>query len=97
MASGFKMADAYVEVTADTSKAEKEASGLGAKIGKGCIIGAQALIGEGKEIPDYSLVVGSPGKVVRQLDEAQRQMLLLSAQHYVENAKRFQRELIAQE
>lgn len=68
----------------------------GAKIGKGCIIGAQALIPEGKEIPDYSLVVGSPGKVVRQLDEAQRQRLLLSAQHYVENAKRFQRELTPQ-
>ena len=42
MASGFKMADAYVEVTADTSKAEKEASGLGAKIGKGLGAGMAA-------------------------------------------------------
>src|SRR5690606_5056411 len=39
----------------------------GAKIGKHCIIGANTLIAEGKEIPDGSLVVGSPGKVVREL------------------------------
>lgn len=69
----------------------------GAKIGKGCIIGAQALIPEGKEIPDYSLVVGSPGKVIRQLDETARQGLLMSASHYVENAKRFQRDMTPQD
>ncbi len=40
----------------------------GAKIGKNCLIGAGALVTEGKEIPDGSLVVGAPGKVVRQLD-----------------------------
>lgn len=65
----------------------------GAKIGKYCIIGANALIPEGKEIPDYSLVMGSPGKVVREVGEAQRAMLEMSALHYVENFKRFQREL----
>lgn len=69
----------------------------GAKIGKGCIIGAKALIPEGKEIPDYSLVVGSPGKVVRQLSEPERQMLELSALHYVENFKRYQRELVRED
>lgn len=69
----------------------------GAKIGKGCVIGANALIGEGKEIPDYSLVVGSPGRVIREVPEAQRQMLLLSALHYVENARRFRDGLIAQQ
>ena len=42
MSGGFKMADAYVEVTADTTKAEKEASGLGAKIGKGLGAGMAA-------------------------------------------------------
>lgn len=47
----------------------------GAKIGKHCIIGANSLIGEGKEIPDGSLVMGSPGKVVRELSEAQKKML----------------------
>ena len=39
----------------------------GAKIGRNCLIGANSLIAEGKEIPDGSLVMGSPGKVVRQL------------------------------
>lgn len=66
----------------------------GAKIGKHCIIGAGALIPEGKEIPDFSLVMGSPGKVVREVSEAQKMMIEMSALHYVENFKRFKRELI---
>jgi carbonic anhydrase/acetyltransferase-like protein (isoleucine patch superfamily) len=61
----------------------------GARIGKGCLIGACALITEGKEIPDFSLVMGSPGKVVRTLDEAARQRILMSAAAYVANAARF--------
>jgi carbonic anhydrase/acetyltransferase-like protein (isoleucine patch superfamily) len=61
----------------------------GAKIGKGCLIGACALITEGKEIPDGSLVMGAPGKVVRQLDETARARLLASAAGYQENARRF--------
>lgn len=40
----------------------------GARIGRGCLIGAGALVTEGKEIPDNSLVMGSPGRVVRSLD-----------------------------
>lgn len=60
-----------------------------AKIGKNCIIGAHSLIPEGKEIPDNSLVMGSPGKVVRQLDENVAQMIAASAQVYVDNWKRF--------
>lgn len=60
-----------------------------AKIGKNCIIGAHSLIPEGKEIPDNSLVMGSPGKVVRQLDENAAQMIAASAQVYVDNWKRF--------
>lgn len=67
----------------------------GAKIGSNCLIGAGALIPEGKEIPDNSLVMGSPGKVVRTLDEAQARALEGSALHYVENWKRFTRELKA--
>ena len=47
----------------------------GAVIGNNCIIGAGALISEGKNIPDNSLVVGMPGKVIRQLDEAAVTML----------------------
>jgi len=66
----------------------------GAKIGKYCIIGANTLIPEGKEIPDGSLVVGTPGKVVRELSEQQKKMLEASAAHYVHNAQRYARELV---
>ncbi len=69
----------------------------GAKIGKGCIIGAKALIPEGKEIPDGSLVVGAPGKVVRTLSEPEQQMLLLSAQHYVQNSRHFREQMKPQD
>ncbi|MDZ4396025.1 gamma carbonic anhydrase family protein [Cypionkella sp.] len=61
----------------------------GAKIGKGCLIGAGALITEGKEIPDGSLVMGAPGKVVRQLDAEAQARLLKSAEGYQANARRF--------
>ncbi|MEP2890969.1 gamma carbonic anhydrase family protein [Tateyamaria sp.] len=61
----------------------------GAKIGKNCLIGAGALITEGKEIPDGSLVMGMPGKVVRQLDDAAIQGLRASALHYQDNMRRF--------
>lgn len=61
----------------------------GAKIGRNCLIGAGALVTEGKEIPDGSLVMGAPGKVVRQLDEAAIKALTASALHYQDNAARF--------
>ena len=61
----------------------------GAKIGKNCLIGAGALITENKEIPDNSLVMGAPGKVVRELNEKNAQMLTMSALHYQENMRRF--------
>jgi carbonic anhydrase/acetyltransferase-like protein (isoleucine patch superfamily) len=67
----------------------------GARIGAQCIIGANSLITEGKEIPDRSLVMGSPGKVVRTLDEAQARAIALGALHYVENWKRFKAQLAA--
>ncbi|MCV4262876.1 gamma carbonic anhydrase family protein [Pseudomonas capsici] len=69
----------------------------GAKIGKYCIIGANSLIGEGKVIPDGSLVMGSPGKVVRELTNVQKKMLEASAAHYVHNAQRYARDLAVQE
>jgi carbonic anhydrase/acetyltransferase-like protein (isoleucine patch superfamily) len=69
----------------------------GARIGKYCIIGANSLIGEGKEIPDGSLVMGSPGKVVRELTEPQKKMLEASAAHYVHNAQRYARDLQEQD
>jgi carbonic anhydrase/acetyltransferase-like protein (isoleucine patch superfamily) len=65
----------------------------GAKIGNNCLIGAHALVGEGKEIPDNSMVLGMPGKIVRELDENNEKMMIASAEHYVENWKRYQRDL----
>lgn len=65
----------------------------GAKIGNNCLIGAGALITEGKEIPDGSLVMGAPGKVVRQLDENAIKMLEGSAVHYQNNMRQFRDEL----
>lgn len=68
----------------------------GAKIGKGCLIGAGALITENKVIPDFSLVMGAPGKVVRVLDAAAQAGLLASAEHYRQNMRRFRAGLVAQ-
>ncbi len=65
----------------------------GAKIGKNCLIGAGALITENKEIPDNSLVMGAPGKVVREVDAALAAKLTESAVHYQENMRRFKAEL----
>ena len=67
----------------------------GAKIGRNCLIGAGALITEGKEIPDGSLVMGAPGKVVRQLDEAAIEGLRKSALSYQRNMRRFREGLKA--
>jgi carbonic anhydrase/acetyltransferase-like protein (isoleucine patch superfamily) len=67
----------------------------GAVIGEGCLIGAGALIPENKVIPDGSLVMGVPGKVVRDLDDAAREGLLASAEHYRQNMRRFRAGLVA--
>lgn len=61
----------------------------GAKIGRYCVIGANSLITENMHIPDGSLVIGSPAKVIKVIPQTQQKMLEQSAQHYVENAKRF--------
>jgi len=60
-----------------------------AVIGKNCIIGAHSLIPEGKVIPDNSLVMGAPGKVVKQLSPEQTRLIKGSAQVYVDNWQRF--------
>lgn len=60
-----------------------------ARIGSNCIVGANALVTEGKEFPDFSLIVGAPAKVVRTLDPAIGAQLRRSAEHYVANWKRF--------
>ena len=61
----------------------------GAKIGKNCLVGAGALVTEGKEFPDGSMILGSPARVVKQLTPEQMQGLRQSAQHYMDNARRF--------
>jgi carbonic anhydrase/acetyltransferase-like protein (isoleucine patch superfamily) len=60
-----------------------------AKIGKYCTIGANALITQGQEIPDYSVVLGSPGKVVRTLDASKGEGLEKSAAGYVRRAREY--------
>jgi carbonic anhydrase/acetyltransferase-like protein (isoleucine patch superfamily) len=64
-----------------------------AVIGKGCIVGANTLIPEGKVFPDRSLIVGSPGKVVSELSDADVANLKKSAEHYVDNASRYRDKL----
>ena len=61
----------------------------GAVIGKNCLVGAGALVTEGKVFPDNSLIVGSPAKAIRTLDEAAVEGLRRSAESYVQNARRF--------
>ncbi len=61
----------------------------GAKIGRNCIVGAGSVVTEGKEFPDNSLIIGSPAKVVRTLDEAAAAKLARSAETYVANARRY--------
>lgn len=59
------------------------------KIGRNCLIGANTLIAEGKDIPDNSFVLGAPGRIVKQLNDAQLALLKISADVYVKNAQRF--------
>ena len=68
-----------------------------AVIGKECIIGANALIPAGKVIPERSLVVGSPGRVIRTLTDNEIEHLKWNAQHYVDNARLYEQELCALE
>jgi carbonic anhydrase/acetyltransferase-like protein (isoleucine patch superfamily) len=64
-----------------------------ARIGRYCLIGAGALITEGKEIPDGTVWMGAPAKLVRQVTDLERQVLEGSAAHYVQNAQRYRKEL----
>jgi carbonic anhydrase/acetyltransferase-like protein (isoleucine patch superfamily) len=65
----------------------------GARIGKYCVIGANALVTENMQIPDCSLVVGSPAKVIKDVSAEFQQMLVKSAGHYVHNARHYMAEL----
>ena len=65
----------------------------GARIGKGTLVGANTLIPEGKEIPDGVLVLGSPGKIVRELRQEERDKLLTIAHGYIERGERYRKGL----
>jgi carbonic anhydrase/acetyltransferase-like protein (isoleucine patch superfamily) len=65
----------------------------GARIGRGTLIGANTLVAEGKEIPDGVLVLGSPGKIVRELKPEERDHLLQVASGYVERARLYRKNL----
>jgi len=61
----------------------------GAQIGKNCIIGANALVTENKVIPNNSLVIGSPGKIIRQVTDEEVKMITKNAIHYQKNWKKY--------
>ena len=65
-----------------------------ANIGKNCIIGAKALITENKVIPDNSLVVGSPGKVIREVTEEEKKAVFENTKHYQDSWKIYARSIL---
>jgi carbonic anhydrase/acetyltransferase-like protein (isoleucine patch superfamily) len=65
----------------------------GAKIGKNCIIGANALVTENKEIEDNSLVIGSPGKIIRKITSEEVKLITENAIHYQENWKKYSKSI----
>ncbi len=65
----------------------------GASIGSNCIVGAHALVTENKAFPDGSLILGSPARVVRELEPQEIAQIAASAEIYVANAQRFNDEL----
>jgi carbonic anhydrase/acetyltransferase-like protein (isoleucine patch superfamily) len=66
----------------------------GARIGRNCLVGANALVTEGKSFPDNSLIVGSPAKVLRELDESAAARLAESAVRYAANWRRYAKGLV---
>ena len=65
----------------------------GAVIGKGAVIGSNALIANGKIIPPYSLVMGQPGKIIKELTPEQSAEFQAGSARYVENWQRYQKSI----
>jgi carbonic anhydrase/acetyltransferase-like protein (isoleucine patch superfamily) len=63
----------------------------GARIGRNCVVGAGSVVTENKEFPDNSLIIGSPARVVKTLDDEAVQKFARLSDHYVENAERYRR------
>ncbi|MFT6914393.1 MAG: carbonic anhydrase/acetyltransferase-like protein (isoleucine patch superfamily) [Motiliproteus sp.] len=66
----------------------------GANIGRNCLVGANTLIPEGMQVPEGSLVIGSPGRVKRSLSATEIQGLRASAEHYIDNMRRYRDTLV---
>ena len=69
----------------------------GAVIGSGCLVGAGSLIPEGKKYPDGVLVLGTPGKIVRELKPEEKAALLENAETYVRRSKIYREKLKVKE
>jgi len=65
----------------------------GAKIGKNCLVGSNALVTENMIVPDGSLVLGSPAKVIKQLDDKAKIMIAEATAHYVHSNHQYKTEL----
>jgi len=65
----------------------------GSSVGKECIVGAHALITEGKQFPDGVVIMGAPAKVVREISNEDRASLRANADRYVKRALRYRREM----
>jgi len=63
------------------------------KVGKNCIIGANTLVTENKIIPDNSLVLGSPGKVIRQVSQEEIDHIKENAKEYIQNWKKYSKSI----
>lgn len=66
----------------------------GSVVGNNCIVGAHSLLTEGKEFPDGSLILGSPARVARELSDEEIAHIGWSADVYVQNAQRFNEQLV---
>lgn len=65
----------------------------GASIGSNCLIGANTLVTENTEIPDGQMFLGSPGKIIKTLDQAAIEMMKAGAEHYIANTQRYREHL----
>jgi carbonic anhydrase/acetyltransferase-like protein (isoleucine patch superfamily) len=65
-----------------------------AKIGKNCIVGAKSIITENKEIPDNSLVIGTPGRVIRKVAEEEVKAVKDNAIRYQNNWKKYSKTIL---
>jgi carbonic anhydrase/acetyltransferase-like protein (isoleucine patch superfamily) len=61
----------------------------GSKIGKNCLVGAGAVVTEGKTFPDNSLIVGSPARAIRTIDDKLTAMIARGAEVYVTRSKQY--------